>query len=195
MKKRAPRSDAIENRDILLKAAETVFAEHGATAPLTLVVEESGLGRGTLYRHFPTREALVAALYDARLDRYERSVQDHAEDGQALHEVLRMIAWDQYKVPGLLREIQRDAADSPEYGRLWDRTESLVRTVLAAAKSSGVIREDITEMDIFLAISMFYGVANSPPARRWGEEVVHRSLALMHRTLSGEPGAPDSPSR
>ncbi len=67
----ALRSDVLRNRARILKAAEEVFAEHGAVAPLDLVVRRAGIGRGTLYRHFADREALVAAVYTARVDLLE----------------------------------------------------------------------------------------------------------------------------
>lgn len=178
------RADAVANRETLLAAAEKVFSEHGAAAPLALVIAESGLGRGTLYRHFPNRTALVAAMYDTRLDRYESLVDKHAADGTALHRILQMIAWDQYKVPGLLKEIERGASGSEEYDHFWKRTESLIKKALTVARKKGSVRDDVTMQDVYLAIAMFYGVANAPPAERWREEAITRSLELMHRTLS-----------
>lgn len=66
---RAPRADARRNRDTLLQVARTAFATAGE-APVTLegIAREAGVGIGTLYRHFPTREALVEAVYAAELD-------------------------------------------------------------------------------------------------------------------------------
>src|ERR1051325_3664612 len=60
---RKPRADALRNRDRVLAAAKTVFSAGGSDASLEAVAREAGVGIGTLYRHFPTREALYEAVY------------------------------------------------------------------------------------------------------------------------------------
>jgi AcrR family transcriptional regulator len=60
---RKPRADAERNRLLLLEAAKTVFADKGSSASLEEIARAAGVGIGTLYRHFPTRDALVAAVY------------------------------------------------------------------------------------------------------------------------------------
>ncbi len=62
------RKDAVRSRSTLLVAARRVFSEHGAHAPLELVIEAAGVGRGTLYRHFPDRISLIVALFGAEID-------------------------------------------------------------------------------------------------------------------------------
>lgn len=64
---KAPRADAVRNRERLLAAADRMFRERGAQASLDEVATQAGVGIGTLYRHFPTREALLAAACDERL--------------------------------------------------------------------------------------------------------------------------------
>ncbi len=178
------RADAERNQKALLQAAEEVFTEHGANAPLSLITEKAELGRGTLYRHFPNRVALVGALYDRRIDRYEKYALEHQNNGEALYGVLRMIAWDQFSIPDLLRIIQENESNSPVYAAFWDRTEHVVETMLASAKEDGAVRDDVTVQDVILVISMFYGVANSPSVGRWGSDAVERSLVLIRRILS-----------
>src|ERR1700754_1009587 len=60
---RATRTDALRNRDRVLSAAVRAFSEHGPDASVNLIAKEAGVGIGTLYRHFPTREALIEAAY------------------------------------------------------------------------------------------------------------------------------------
>ena len=60
---RKPRVDAVRNRERLLEAAKAVFSAGGAQTSLEAVAQEAGVGIGTLYRHFPTREALFEAVY------------------------------------------------------------------------------------------------------------------------------------
>ena len=65
---RKPRADAERNREQLLQAATTIFAQKGAGASLEEIAREAGLGMGTLYRHFPTRDALVEAVYRTEVE-------------------------------------------------------------------------------------------------------------------------------
>src|ERR1700742_812538 len=60
---RKPRADAVRNRDLVLEAAKSVFSAGGAEVSLEAVARTAGVGIGTLYRHFPTREALFEAVY------------------------------------------------------------------------------------------------------------------------------------
>src|ERR1700754_1919170 len=66
---RATRTDALRNRDRVLSAAVRAFSEHGPDASVNLIAKEAGVGIGTLYRHFPTREALIEATYRNELAR------------------------------------------------------------------------------------------------------------------------------
>ena len=65
---RKPRADSLRNRERLLDAAAKVFSTGGAQASLEAVAREAGVGIGTLYRHFPTREALFEAVYRHEVD-------------------------------------------------------------------------------------------------------------------------------
>src|SRR3984957_240905 len=71
---RRPRADAVRNRQLLLAAAADAFAAGGADVPLEDIARNAGVGIGTLYRHFPTREALVeAAFLDEALELRQRA--------------------------------------------------------------------------------------------------------------------------
>src|ERR1700747_3218808 len=74
---RRPRADAVRNRERVLEAAKAVFSAGGPDASLDAVAKRAGVGIGTLYRHFPTREALFEAVY-------RREVQQLTELAEAL---------------------------------------------------------------------------------------------------------------
>ena len=65
---RPVRADAVENRRRILEAAEVVFAREGVSVPVDVVAERAGVGVGTLYRHFPTKEALFEAIVMTKLE-------------------------------------------------------------------------------------------------------------------------------
>lgn len=177
------RLDAQRNYTSLLVAAEQVFATHSPHAPLQLVAEAAGVGRGTLYRHFPDRTALVAAIYEARLDRYESFAAEHQDDPSLLFRLLRKVAMDQMRIPGMFRIINANSESSPEVASLWARTVEVFRGPLEASIRSGRVRPEVGLQDLFLSISMLYGVANSPSTFDHDEAVVERSLAILEHGL------------
>ena len=71
---RKPRSDALRNRELLLAAAKAVFSAGGPDASLEAVARRADVGIGTLYRHFPTREALYEAVYRHEVEQLRRSI-------------------------------------------------------------------------------------------------------------------------
>src|SRR4029077_12169375 len=76
---RPKRADALANREKLVAAARALFAEKGTSAPLEDVAERAGVGIGTLYRHFPTRQALLEAVYVDEVEAMARAAADLAE--------------------------------------------------------------------------------------------------------------------
>jgi len=177
------RSDARRNYAALLAAAEEVFAEYSPQAPLQLVAERAGVGRGTLYRHFPDRAALVTAIYTARIERHETFAAEHADDPDLLFKVLANVARDQMSIPGLFRIIDAESA-ADDVAELWTRTVDAFRVPLETSMAAGRARPDLDLRDLFLAISMLYGVANSPNTFDHDEAVAERALHILRQGLS-----------
>ena len=73
---RVLRKDAERNRERLMDAAREVFQEHGVEAPLEEIARRAGVGIGTLYRRFPTRESLIDAIFEAKADEYVRASEE-----------------------------------------------------------------------------------------------------------------------
>jgi len=70
---RKPRADATRNRERILEVAKEAFTRHGADASLDDIARQSGVGSGTLYRHFPTRDALIEAVYRGEVEKLAES--------------------------------------------------------------------------------------------------------------------------
>jgi AcrR family transcriptional regulator len=128
---RAPRTDALRNRDTLLRVARAAFATADGTVSLEGIAREAGVGIGTLYRHFPTREALVEAVYAAELDDLTGSV------------------------PTLLAQLPPDAALRTWMGRYatFVATKRGMADTFRAAVASGRIATPITRERITTAIA------------------------------------------
>src|SRR5258707_11478418 len=89
---RRPRADAVRNRERLLEAAKAVFSAGGPEASLEAVARRAGVGIGTLYRHFPTREALFEAVYRREVQQLvelAEQLRSEAEPVEALRQWMR----------------------------------------------------------------------------------------------------------
>ncbi|MFE4061590.1 TetR/AcrR family transcriptional regulator [Streptomyces sp. NPDC059096] len=154
---RKPRVDVQRNRAALLKAAQSHFLQHGVGASLEAVAKEAGVGPGTLYRHFPTREALLAAVLQARsqeLVARQARIAELGDASAALEQWLRAME-EYFSAFNGLPEPLMAAARAQEPGHpltlpcetLISLTEEYVR----AAQRAGHVRPSVLGYDLFLA--------------------------------------------
>jgi len=172
------RSDARRNRAGILQAAEEVFAAESVNVPLQRIAERAGVGRGTLYRHFPDRYALAAALYRERLERYEQLVEREREDPNIVLTVMEAITAEQGRIPGLFRLIFADGPGQSYLDPLWERSIALLEKPLRISQRAGVVRPDLTVDDLLMVVGMVFGVVNSP-AGQAGPASAQRALDLV----------------
>jgi AcrR family transcriptional regulator len=163
---RKPRADRLRNRERLVEAAKAGFAAVGADVSLDEIARRAGVGIGTLYRHFPTRESIVAAVYRREVqqlaDAAPRLLALHAP-GEAVHEWMRLfvdyIATKKLILPAL-GVIAGGASDllvnSSE--RIAGAAALLVRRAVAA----GDIRADVDPVDVQRALIGFTFGNNNP---------------------------------
>jgi AcrR family transcriptional regulator len=151
------RSDAARNRSRLLDAARRVFAVHGVHAPLDLVVREASVGRGTLYRHFPDREALIRALLDDRVTLLETAVRRMPEEACLEWLISEFCAYF-LDTPGLMTAVRTSPEGRAHMKVLRTRVEVMLVGVVEAARRRGEIRPDITVGDVILLVAMLEGV-------------------------------------
>ncbi|WP_432842417.1 TetR/AcrR family transcriptional regulator [Dactylosporangium sp. CA-092794] len=154
------RSDARENRDRILEVARRALERSGDTS-LNQIAQQAGVGPGTLYRHFPTREALVLAVYRLDVDRLIDSVRDRLARASAL-EALR--GWTTELV-GYMR-IKHGLGDALSPGGRQSITEQTYGPVIAAitemldaGKRDGSIRADADPEDVLLLIGALWRTA------------------------------------
>ncbi|MEI9994480.1 MAG: helix-turn-helix domain-containing protein [Rhizomicrobium sp.] len=154
---RNPRADAQRNRERLLAAALDLFAASNGEVTLSAVAERAGVGIGTLYRHFPTRDALVEAVYRHEVERLaqdaDRLLAELPPDA-ALEEWLRRYSALIVTKRGLkeaLQSIFEPGSETSNYSR--DRLADAAALLVAAAARSGAIREDADPQDVLLAVA------------------------------------------
>jgi AcrR family transcriptional regulator len=153
---RKPRADAARNRERVLEAAKTVFSAGGPEASLEAVARAAGVGIGTLYRHFPTREALFEAVYRREVqqlaDLAER-LKEEEQPVEALRQWMRANVRFVATKKGMSAALALAAYKNPDLTSYsFDRLTRAVGGLLDRAIVAGEIRDDISPEDLFRAL-------------------------------------------
>lgn len=163
-----------ENRAALLTAARELFAGRGLGVPLSAVARKAGVGQGSLYRHFPTRAALVAAVFDENLDELDTLT---APPDRTIDDLFDVVV-DQAIASGPLVRFLVSARHDPAAERLADRFRGMVAQLLARDQHAGRVAAHLDTFDLLLAIEMLAtALAHSDPRDR--AEVAVRVRALL----------------
>lgn len=145
------RADAVRNREKVIAAAEQVFAEHGIEAGIPEIAERAGVGKGTVYRNFDSKDELVSAIFARRLDRFSEDIAaalERDDPGEAFREVLRQSAaranalsfpTNMY-LAGRTRELDEAKA----------KTTALMDKLIRKAKKEGSIRRDVKADEVWV---------------------------------------------
>lgn len=185
---RRPRADARRNRDKLIEVAAQAFASHGTVTSLEDIARQAGVGIGTLYRHFPSREHLVEAVYrhevealcDAAGELSTKLAPDQALE-EWMHRFVGYIATKRGMADSLrilLNSNSKLFADS--YGRVPVALSGLIAQAVAA----GSIRTDVDSTDVLHALSGTYSMPNSP---EWHDRARRLVGLLMDGLRWGAP--------
>jgi AcrR family transcriptional regulator len=149
---RPQRADAVKNRRRLLDAAEEVFATQGAQAQVDLVAERAGLGVGTLYRHFPTKESLIEAIIRTRLEGLrDKAVAfaDADQPGEAFFGFLHEFAVQAASKRDLFEALGAAGIDiKAECAEAYDELRRGIDHLLRRAQATGAVRADVTTDDV-----------------------------------------------
>jgi AcrR family transcriptional regulator len=154
---RRPRSDKARNRTHILEVAEQFFAEEGVAGSMDAIAKRAGVGPGTLYRHFPSREALLAALMHARVEeltsRRDAIEQEQVDPAAALEQWLEALSEYLTAFDGLPEPLRLALAE--EASPLAITCEGFITTTdhfLAAAQEAGGAQSWIRARDLFLGV-------------------------------------------
>jgi AcrR family transcriptional regulator len=167
---RKPRADSIRNRERLLDAATQIFSAGGPQASLEAVARQAGVGIGTLYRHFPTREALFEAVYRHEVDHLTDLAGKLAAESDPvealrkwLHANVRLVATKKGMVQAL-QLVAHGSADLKAYS--FEQMTNAIGLLLDRAVAAGELRADISPEDLLRTlIGIFYsqGTADWQP--------------------------------
>jgi AcrR family transcriptional regulator len=165
---RKPRADAARNRERILEVAKVAFTRSGANASLDDIAKEARVGPGTLYRHFPTREELLQAVYRSELEKLAAAEPKLAETMTPI-EALR--AWLLLFVDAIAaKELIAPALNTligdhkKVFAASYAQMQEAIRALVKRAIKSGDIRKDLDPMDLIRAL---VGVANVTTSPDW----------------------------
>jgi AcrR family transcriptional regulator len=177
--RRVRRSDAERNRALVIAAATETFAEHGLDAPVPEIARRAGVGKGTVYRNFPTKEHLAVAVSVAHLRRYEALLAEAVavDDPAAALGAIFAAAAEHLSRDWVLGQSVGVVADDPEVRETQARIREIIAATLARAQAAGAVRDDVTADDV---TALVIGVARVlPPVNRGGRDELWRRLMTL----------------
>ena len=192
---RKPRADAQRNRERILEVAKQVFTRDGAAASLDDIARRSRIGSGTLYRHFPTRDALIEAVYRSEVEKLAAAEQRFAANMPPL-DALR--AWMLLFIDHVAaKTLIIPAMDTVAGGstRLIEGSRSLIHTTFVAAVkraiASGDLRSDTDPDDFVRALVAIFHTTALPG---W-EPSARRLVDILIAGSRAKPKYPSTPRR
>jgi AcrR family transcriptional regulator len=165
---RKPRADSARNRQLLIDAAKLAFADVGMSVSLEEIARRAGVGIGTLYRHFPSREAVVEAVYRREVEQLAEAVPlllETTSAGEALHRWMHLfidyIATKRLIAPSLSAA---PGGASTLYASSAQLIQDAVATLVRRALEVGEVRQDTDPSDLLRAM---VGVCYGNPVEGW----------------------------
>lgn len=183
-----PRADARRNRERILQVARVVVREQGTQASLRDVARRAEVGLGTLYRHFPTRDALLDTLMRRRFDHLTAraaALAGREEPGAALTAWLTEFAYGAGAYRDLPGSIMATLADEQSsLHASCDAVRQAAGGLLAAAQRAGAIRADLTAAELFALVTAIAWTAEQAPEL---DDRRERLLQLLTEGLAARP--------
>ncbi|WP_330179513.1 TetR/AcrR family transcriptional regulator [Nocardia sp. NBC_01503] len=178
------RSDARDNRERILEAARTVFVSAGLDAPMREIARRAEVGPATLYRHFPTKELLVAAAFTEQMLACRSLVDDGLADPDPWHgfcltieKLCELLAHDH----GFTAALMSTYPHALDFAAIRASSLTGAAELIRRAKDTGQLRPDVTLDDLILMIMANSGIRGSTPTARLAAS--RRFAALMIRAF------------
>ena len=177
------RGDALANRARILAAAETVFGANGELGSTEAVAERAGVGIATVFRHFPTKEALIEATLVRqfnRLDERATKLAEHPSPVEAIRQLTAtLIETSSTKLT--LLSLVRENEYPPAVLEATEHLQATINVILARAKNEGAVRDDVTVDEFFVLVR---GLAQAATTMPLAPGTVNRAIEIINRGLA-----------
>jgi AcrR family transcriptional regulator len=171
------RADARRNLERVLEAAAGAFAEHGADVSVDEIARRAGVGHATVFRRFPTKEALMAAVVCTRIDEFvafAKELHERPDPWQAFCEFV-WFAGDAHASDRALHDALGRCVDVPEVAASKAELNELVEALVKRAQDAGALRRDVDAEDV----SALVGSAIKATARSGDREIWRRYVEVV----------------
>jgi AcrR family transcriptional regulator len=181
------RKDALRNRQRLLEAADAVFSERGVDVSVGEIAAAAGVGRGTLFRNFASKDELIVAVLAERIAEVlatgRELLENDPDDADVAFRFVEELVARQEENRALLQTLTEDAfATSPEAQRTSAAMLDLLDALLARGKQAGAIRPEATAADLMMLIK---GLCMHPASQQpLAPETIRRHLDLLRAALT-----------
>lgn len=186
-KEKKPRADALRNRERILDEAKKAFTREGADISLEEVARQAGVGPGTLYRHFPTRDALLESVYRAEV---EKLANEERRLSETMPPIDALKAWmllfvDYIATKKIIAPALNSLVGGPSkvFESSGAQIVDAIHSLVTRAIESGDIRPDLDPLDLFRAL---VGVSNVASAPDW-QQSARRLVDIL--LIGSRPGA------
>jgi AcrR family transcriptional regulator len=188
---RALRSDAERNRRLVLEAATEAFAEEGLDVGMAEIARRAGVGNATVFRRFPSKDALIEAIVDEKIAELIAAAERAAEiddPWDALVDLLETIAALQARDRGFFQATEEFMLRHPDLLRRHRPVFEAVDRLLVRAQEARVVRGDVTTLDLLGLVKG--SVVCLPPSRDLRDDGWRRYLSIMLDALRPEAATP-----
>ena len=190
---RTQRIDAVRNRGRILEAAHQAFTRHGSDASLDEIARQAGVGPGTLYRHFPTRDALIEAVYRSEVEKLASAAQQYANSMSPVNALRKwmLLFVDHIAAKQIIAPALNSVAGGP--AKLYEGSQGLIREAIDGlvkrAIDRGDIRSDLEPFDLLRALIGVAHIASGPEWQQSARRLVD-ILITGSRRRRGKQSAP-----
>lgn len=182
------RSDARDNRERILEAAHAVFATEGLDVPMREIARRAGVGPATLYRRFPTKEALIAEAFAEQINRCSAVVDEGlamTDPWEGFRHVIEQVCDLHARDRGFTMAFMGDYPQELDFAATKRRSVVALGQLLQRAKAAGVVRPDIVVNDLILMIMAHRGICAATPVAAVAAS--RRFAQLFLRSARAEP--------
>jgi AcrR family transcriptional regulator len=178
------RADALQNRQRLLVAADAMFREHGIDVTVGEIADAAGVGRGTLFRNFRSKDHLIAAVCSQRMQEaidVGRELLAEQKDEELIFTFITDIVARQQANRALMEAISDEFFAYPEMLAAHDAFLEVLGALLERGRRAGSVRPEVTEMDVMTLIK---GMCMNPMMSDLSPEVIMRHIDLIRAAIT-----------